>query len=130
MKTFKNILGKLSGAFPYIYFSLVALQIFSDHLNETGTFWSESLILLIASVFIIQLKYKFKHIDATLGLFTLFWSCWMVLAAYSDAIKIEYLTWTMNKFLVVAFIIMNFVCSISLLIKRRQVNQASKNVLA
>ncbi len=128
MKTFKNIFEKLPGAFPYIYFSLAALIIFSEHLNATGTFLSESVLLLIASVFIIQFKYKLKHIDTVLGIFTLFWSFWMLLAAYSDAIKIEDWTWTMNRFLVVAFVIINFVCSISLLIKNPQLKITPKEV--
>ena len=130
MKKFRNILGKLLWAFPYFYFSLFALTLFTNHLTGTGTFWSASLMIAIASVFIIQLIYKLKKVDTALGLFTLFWSCWMLLAAYSDAIKIEHWSWTMNRFLVVAFVIMNFVCSISLLIKGRQVSQAPKSVLA
>ena len=121
MKSLKSILGKVQGAFPYIYFSLVALLIFSDHLNATGTVWSELLMLSIASAFIIQLKFKLKHVDSIFGLITLFWSCWMVLAAYSDAIKVEYWTWTVQRFLIVLFLIMNFICSISLLIKKEQI---------
>ena len=119
MNSFKSILQKFYKAFPYIYFSFLALWIFSDHLNSTGTFWSESLLILISSVFIIQLKYKLKYVDVVLGIFTLLWSCWMLLAVYSDAIKIEDWSWTMKQYMIVVFVVMNFVCSFLLLIKER-----------
>jgi len=120
MKPFKKIPGKLSGAFPYIYFSLVALLIFSEHLNATGTFGSELLLLAIASVFIIQLTYQFKYVNTALGFFTLFWSCWMVLAFYSDAIKTETWTWTVERCVILTFLIFNFISSISILTRQQE----------
>lgn len=117
MKTLKNIFTKIAFAFSYIYFSLAALLIFSDHLNTTGTVWSEFLMLSIASVFILQFKYQFKYGNAVLGTFTFLWSAWMFLAAYSDAMKLDHWTWTLNELFLIAFVSMNFICSISLLIK-------------
>ena len=117
MKSIKSISEKIKEGVSYIYFSFLALLLFSEHLNATGTVWTELLMLAIASAFIIQLKYKFKHVDAIFGMLTLLWSLGMVLAVYSDAIKVEHWTWTMNRFLIVAFLIMNFICSMSLCLR-------------
>jgi len=120
MKPLKLNLNKVRNTFPYFYFTAVCLLIFFDHLNATGTVWSELLLLLIASVFTVQFVYQFKRVDVILSIVTSFWSCWMLLAAYSDAIKIERWTWSPEIVLVIVFLILNFACSIALILRSKQ----------
>lgn len=121
MKSLKLILKKTYLALPYFYFASITLYFFAKpfthEINETLV--SSLLMLAITFVFLAQLKYKFKQLDSILGIITLCWSCWMLLAFYSDFVNAS--PWTLNGkwvFLYSSFVIFNFYFSINLLTKK------------
>jgi hypothetical protein len=108
---------KISEAFPYYYFALYGvLMSVGILLREQGVLWA-MLYLFIGSIFLIQWRYQFKHINEYLAFVTILFSLWMLLAAYSDIIKHENLTLSFNLFFVIGFVTLNFLASIKLAMK-------------
>ena len=122
LPSLKKVLERLYHAFPYIYFSFLCILMFLDYFFYTQRNGSEFLMLLAASVFIIQLKYKFRYADTVLGLSALFCSAWIFLAVYSDVINVEHWTWTLRRSGIIALVLLNFICSVSLLIAKPRVH--------
>jgi len=131
MKSLKNILEKVRDALPYFYFMTYGLILLLNQFIPVmrGNIWTSTFIFCITLVFLLQFIYRFKYLDLVLGILTLCGSVWMLIAAYSDFLNIS--PWTLNDikvFIIVCFIIINFYASISLLTKKRQVNQPADNI--
>src|SRR6185436_3412130 len=132
MKSLIILLKNIHEIFPYFYFASICLYFFSRHftLPVTGPWWSAILILGLGLFFLIQLKYKLRNSDLILGLITLVWSVWMLLAVVSDLNN--HSPWILDKNKVLfakCFVLINFYASINLLIKKPAINPKKWNTL-
>jgi hypothetical protein len=113
---------KIHDLFPYLYFALIALYFFAKHftLPIAGNIWwwwgSALLMLLIAGIFLFQMRYYTYQLNTWLGLFTIAYSIYMGLAAYSDYIKFVPGELTFNwTFYVSIIMLFNFYSAINII---------------
>lgn len=122
MNSLKLILKSLHTILPYFYFSGVCFLFLIQHFTLASTgpwwWWSALFMLVLALLFLIPLKFQFKNINLILGILSLCWSIWMLLALVSDMNKKS--DWILDpKKLIFAkvFVVVNLYLSINLLVK-------------
>ncbi len=132
MNSIKLIFKKVHEIIPYFYFSGICILFFIQHFtlasNGTWWWWSALLMLVLALLFLIPLKFQFKNINLILGILTLCWSIWMLLALVSDMNKKS--DWVLDpKKLIFAkvFVVVNLYLSIILLVKNDSPELSNQN---
>ena len=132
MNSLKLVLKKVHDIFPYFYFSGICLLFFSQHFTLAATgplwWWSAIIMLLLALLFLIPLRYQFKKLDLILGVLTLCWSIWMLLALVSDINRKS--DWALDQGKLIfgkCFVLINFYFAIILLIKKPQPSESKQN---
>ena len=100
---------KILRLFPYIYFSAIAfILIIKNLLHPAIDFgWWFVALVFILFIFLVQARFRTKVGDILLATFAVLYALYMLLAAYSDFIKLPQFNLSDNS-VIIAYVLLNF----------------------